>query len=292
VSDTLSFYYGYNGDLDFFIYCYWRVLMQCSIHYDKNGKLEESIFFQFLSRTLFVALLEDESKIEELRLFPPDPFLNESWINYFEDTLSFVRILKTIFGRYEFDITLKELSFDLASKDYTEIEEKEYTKEEEKNRVIHYADQENVYTDWQSCRCDMKVITDLVSRKRKFDVYYEQVIEAFGKNEIITTDNYPPKLFLSLVLNSFLKYLKNIDEEGINSKEVSHFLHRNSEGKIVIPPEEKHCFSNILVDSFGGMFCVDRKAARQYFAARSVFYRTIFDYCMKNKKKLIPKGMI
>ncbi|MDR3046430.1 MAG: hypothetical protein LBU51_02295 [Bacteroidales bacterium] len=266
IADTLSYYYGYNEDYDSFSYWYWRVLQQSSMYYDKLGRLDSKIFTLFLGRTLFVRSLEDndEKEMEKLRFNPTDTVLSELWLNSFEDTRSFVKILREIMDWSNYRELFKKCSIRLMEED-----------------VQQHISQ--ISMD----KKDINYLSYIHSiRTQAFKIEKDNLLKCFEEGKIIyPTATNNSNLFISTLFASFLEYLRSIGGENDNSKK-THVLLRDDGGKPIVK-EYENCYSKILSDPLGGIFCIDKDIQLKCFKSRTIFYRSIFDYCMKNKKEQI-----
>lgn len=259
IADTLSYYYGYNEDYDSFSYWYWRVLLQSSMYYDKSGKLNTEIFTLFLGRTLFIRGLEDNdnTEIEKLRFMPTDATLSELWVNNFESTRSFIKVLREILEWSDFRKLFKAFAIKLMEKD------------------VQHNIPKNDDQYWSK-------IYDL--RKRAFNIERDNLLKDFQNGKIMyPTEVTDSNLFIPTLFASFLAYIKQIDGD---SNKKTRVLLRDENGKPIVQ-EFKDCYSNILSDPLGGIFCIDKDIQTQCFNARTLYYRSIFDYCMINKKTQI-----
>lgn len=263
IADTLSYYYGYNEEYDSFSYWYWRILLQSPMYYDKTGKLNPDIFTSFLCRMLFIRCLEDNNneELEKLRFSPADTTLSELWLNNFESVRSFTIILKEILDWSDFRKLFKTFAINLMEQDL-----KYLLKEEELKKDKEY---------WSFIYTNRKII---------YNNKKNELLKKFEKGEIIRSDiSADSNLFILSLFASFLSFLKKTD--GGNNKK-THVLQRDENGEPVTE-NIKNCYSNVLSDPLGGIFCVDQVAQKKCYEARTLFYRLIFDYCMINKKNQI-----
>ena len=268
IADTLSFYYGYNQNYDNFSYWYWRHLMQSSLYHELDGKLNKERFIMFLGRVLFIYVLSGKNG-DDLRLKPFDSCLSEYWMLYFEDVYSVVRILDEILDKKDFKRTMIGFSNKLFFTSYPQI--------------VEFMN-EKTGGDKQVVMAKMPVLVKDIREK-----YVEKFMDDFSSNRLPLDKCEFPCNFIGSFLPSFLCYLKALNGQGCNT-DVAQMLQRDENGKPDLAADEADCYSNILVDSFGGTFCIHGEVQRKYFAARSVFYMTIFHFCEKNIISTIKVG--
>lgn len=268
IADTLSFYYGYNQNYDNFSYWYWRHLMQSSLYHELDGKLNKERFIMFLGRVLFIYVLSGKNG-DDLRLKPFDSCLSEYWMLYFEDVYSVVRILDEILDKKDFKRTMIGFSNKLFFTSYPQI--------------VEFMN-EKTGGDKQVVMAKMPILVKDIREK-----YVEKFMDDFSSNRLPLDKCEFPCNFIGSFLPSFLCYLKALNEQGCNT-DVAQMLQRDENGKPDLAADEADCYSNILVDSFGGTFCIHGEVQRKYFAARSVFYMTIFHFCEKNIISTIKVG--
>lgn len=280
VADSMAFYIGYNGDIDLFVYYYWRFLFQTTYYYNQDGQLEPEVFLRMLCRILFVMSLECEDKIDELRLKPFDPTLGEYWIDYFDETLQFVNIIVKVLRRNMYIDSIKGSAFVLM---YDEMEQfcqrhkgGEYYDSIQEILTKSEAD-DSKFEKWLN-KTEDQISTPLILRHELFNDAQEKCYKEMKGGGVVRENlKNTPELFLNTLFYAFLRYLRFLDIEG---KEVTNLL------KVRPQKMDKECLqymSNIVPDHSGGMFIVDYKVRRNYFAARASLYRSIFDYCMRNK---------
>lgn len=280
VADSMAFYIGYNGDIDLFVYYYWRFLFQTTYYYTQDGQLEPEVFLRMLCRILFVMSLEYKDKIEDLRLKPFDPTLGEYWINYFDETLTFVNIIEKVLRRNMYINSIKGSAFILM---YDEMEQ--FCQRQKggnyydsiRDILTKSEADDHKFERWLN-KSDDQVSSPLILRHELFRDAQEKFYKEIEKGKIIREDlNNVPELFLNTLFYAFLKYLRFLD---IEEKEVTSLL------KVRPQRMYEECLqymSNIVSDRSGGMLVINYKTRRDYFAARASLYRSIFDYCMRNK---------
>lgn len=281
VADSMAFYIGYNGDIDLFVYYYWRFLFQTTYYYNQDGQLESEVFLRMLCRILFVMSLEHGDKIEELRLKPFDPTLGEYWIDYFDETLQFVNILVKVLHRNMYIDSIKGSAFVLM---YDEMEQfcqrQKRGKYYESIREIltKSENDDRKFEKWLD-KAEDQILTPLILRHKLFDDAQKKCYKEMKSGGVVRENlQDTPELFLNTLFYAFLKYLRFLDT---GKKEVTTLLKVRPQKMM-----DKECLqymSNIVPDHSGGMFVVDYKVRRNYFAARASLYRSIFDYCMRNK---------
>lgn len=261
IADSLSFHYGYIQDYDNFSYWYWRHLMQSSLYHELDGELNNKRFILFLGRVLFIYALSGKDG-EDLRLKPFDPSLSEYWMLYFEDVYSVVQIFYETLEQKDFKRTMVGFSNKLLNTSYPEVEQlmKERVEQDSATNV-----EEGI----------QRLIRDI----RK--MYIENFKADFTRNKLPLGRCDLPCNFIGSFLPSFLYYLRDLNELDCDGN-VSQMLQRNGDGKPDLAKEESDCYSNILADPLGGTFCIHGEVQRKYFAARSVFYMTIFHFCERN----------
>lgn len=265
VADTLSFYYGYAGEFDDFTYWYWKYLFQTPLYYDKSRIIDQKIFLKFLSRILFVGMLENEDKIESMFYHPADPVLAELWITNFKDVLSFVKLIKTVFEWHRYKLIIKNMAIKLMEKDLGKENESKSIPKEQLTKYISEIEKER--------------------KKQYIDGVLDYYI-CFSQGKIPFIGPKASTFKLVQLFGAFLKYLKNVDKKGYEGKTKTQILYRNNEGKPDLS-QNKGNSSHILADPHGGMFCPEAYVQKECFKARSSFYRALFDLCMQNKKKQI-----
>lgn len=271
VADTLSFYYGYDGNFEDFSYWYWKYLFQTPLYYSKSHVIEQSVFLKFLTRILFIKLLEIEDTgvddIENMIFYPADPVLSELWVTNFRDVLSFTRILKIIFGWHNYRGIIKSMAINLMKKD-VDAENPETLKDKNGNDI-----------------CIEKAVRLARSMSYKRDLI--NFYGCFRNGQLPLVDYETAGFELVKLFGGFLRYLKDLSEESASSNyKKAQILPRDGQGKPAIGQLQDY-YSNILADPHGGMFCPDSEVQKRCFKARASLYRALFDLCMKNKKQQI-----
>lgn len=261
IADTLSFYYGYNEDYDNFSYWYWRHLMQSSLYHELDGELNNKRFIMFLGRVLFIYALSGKNP-EDLHLKPFDPCLSEYWMMYFEDVCSVVQIIYDTLEQKDFKRTMIGFSNKLTITSYREVVE---LMKQKLGQDLVANEEVGVLKLIQDIRCSS----------------IKDFLDDLENNKLPLDKCNLPCNFIGSFLPSFLYYLKALNSLDCNEN-VTQMLLRGENGKPDLAEGEEDCYSNILADPLGGTFCIHSKVQKKYFAARSVFYMTIFHFCEKN----------
>lgn len=261
MADLFAYYYGYDKDYELFSYWYWKYLMQFSMYFDKTGRLDKEQFVMFMGRVLFVKLFADKN-VDELAFKPFDALLGEYWLLYFKDVKLIAGLLLELLGTKDFggklqtlvEVFLKNTDGQL-DKDVNNL--KDDTQEEEQPELL----------------------------KKKYQDYLKtEILKEFEACKVPT--NLDKSTYICSFLPAFLRYLRQLDNEGVDlPEEACRSLSRDENGKPYIRFPE--CYSNILSDPLGGFFCIDAKIQRKYFAARSILYLAGFDYYERNVIQLI-----
>lgn len=265
VADTLSFYYGYAGEFKDFSYWYWKYLFQTPLYYDKSRIIDQKIFLKFLSRILFVGMLENEEEIASMFYCPADPVLAELWITNFKDVLSFVKLIKTVFEWHDYKSLIKNMATKLIVKDLGKENESKSIPKDQLEKYISEIEKE---------------------RKKQYIYGVLDYYICFSEGRIPFIEPNSSTFKLVQLFGAFLKYLKSVDKEGWEDEIRTQVLDRDNEGK-PNPSKNRENSSHILADPHGGMFCPEAEVQKKCFMARSSFYRALFDLCMQNKKKQI-----
>jgi hypothetical protein len=258
IADTLAFFYGYNFEYVSYSFWYWRVLLQSSQYYEKDGKINPKIFIKFLARTLFI-LLHSNKNIEDYRFMPADSSLSELWMANFDEVYSFVKIQYKVLERYEYHSKFILFS---TTKMQSDIGESSYLTSNTSSFNI------------------------TKQRGIEFNILQKKYSYMFSENKIcLDRDDFDNKLFIPAYFYAYLQYIRFLDCGPIIQQK-SQFLNRDVKGKPQIESSED-CYYNILADPLGGFFCINDEIQRKYFCARSIFFRTIFNYCNICKKETI-----
>lgn len=288
IADFLSYNYGYACDYDLFSHSYWKHLLQTSMFYDRCGQLDHKMFVSFLTRMLFVFIItskeaeetEEAEEAEEsyemkFRFTPENTAISDLWMRYYNDVLIFVKCLCTILRWHKFKSTFYDL--------INVLKEEELTNENlqlMKDR-INLSQRKNIPDDIVSVLYEVKIKKDV-----------GLIIEKFKQNRIHEyKDGDNASYFVTSLSRAFLKYMYELDMENITlekGKSISHVLERDEEGKPKLEDMEG-CFSNILSDPHGGLFCINSSIQKKSLSARIVYYRSLYHFCMKRKNKNISE---
>ncbi len=265
IADTLCFHFGYAGQIKSFTDHYWSVLYQSSLHYQKNGELSKEIFITFLSRLLLIdTLTKSDSKSSDFKLFEPhDPTLSDLWIQYFNDTVSFVEILKNILNWRDFSSTFLHMLVPIMRSESGAAE-------------ISSGDPNEILQNYRK-------------------VFQSKVIEytrAFIQNTPVIPESFSENngLFITALSYAFIEYINNNLNKAECRDGSCHILLRNRQGQPYFPhsnPADKQPFYNILSDPHGGFFCTDPVIQQKCFQARILYYKALYHFAMIRKKETL-----
>lgn len=267
IADTLCFHFGYAGQIKSFTDHYWSVLYQSSLHYQKNGELSKEIFITFLSRLLLIdTLTKSDSKTSNFKLFEPhDPSLSDLWVQYFNDTASFVEILKNILNWRDFGSTFLHM-------------------------LIPIMRSESISTTTSSG--DPNEI--LLNYRTLFRSKVNEYARAFIQNTPVIPDSFSENngLFITALSYAFIEYINNNLNKAGRRDNSCHILLRNKQGKPYFPPTnpvDNLPFYNILSDPHGGFFCTDPVIQQKCFQARILYYKALYHFAMIRKKEALTR---
>lgn len=241
-SDIFVYDIGFGGDIKTFEFWYWSYFMQMSHFYNIDGTIQEDVFIKFMARWLMVRYLEHGdaqwSNVDELyRAF--DPLLAEVWNCHIKDVVSFVRIL------------VKEL-------DKTAF----WENTKGKSQLILYGEKLN-----EGRR------EELDNFVRDMRLEQDAYVRAFSDGSTIVLHEDKLKALFSArnIMYAYLKYVHRLIE-GDAKNRAKRVLGRE-QGEIV--KNEK--YNAIVADPSGGMFIYQTAIREDYFRARAIFYKALWD---------------
>jgi hypothetical protein len=287
--DSQSYHFGFHRNYELFYHFYWKYFLQISQHYDRNGKIEKEYFIPYLLRLFMVGFhnniidvettLEKENRdkfIREHRFISFDPVLSELWFLCYEKVYKCACTIWNELNKFHFE--------EISDREINAIESL-IVKDNPKLNVIN--------EEVKKGNLNPSIANSIIIRERKYGI--DNMRNDIKQHKLITDEDEvnddgnhsKSKDYLICLLNAYLLAIKDLDES--NGTKVMKCVPRNAHGQILLEENNdldplKQNISNLPVDPLGGIFISNYMTRGEYFAYRTSFYRSLWNYAMENRE--------
>ena len=288
IKDYVVFHFAFQRDFEKMWYFSFKVLLQTTNAYQRLGIIKRVHVIYMLLRLFMVGLrldkVNENSKCENFinaRMYQPfDSILHDYWLECYSKTLTIAKCLFQILDDYGF----KEMS------EY-QVSMCEYHAESLSMNGSKASVFKQCFKDSKKLELDLfvKINNKCIERRKGLIEKFENF---FAKNMLIDSENYNSSDYIICLLSSFISEIYRTDVKGCNSKNYPiKSVKRNDEGEIVdkwgskSKEYEEICDNMISIpcDTTGGFFLPQAAVRQWYFALRTVFYKSLWNFRMKNE---------
>lgn len=297
IKDYVVFHFAFQRDFEKMWYFSFKNLLQTTNCYHRLGKMKRVHLIYMLLRLIMVGHRLDQvnnnKKCKEFifsqRRKPFDSVLQECWLECYEKTEKVADYLYEKLYDYgfvemsEFQITMCERNVEMlgweGKNKKTEIECSVYRNTLLMQKVLNL----NLL---------ITVNNKCIENRMHIIKSFEECME---KSVLVDDENCNSLDFIICLLNSFVSEVYKMDMDDKDKYYPIKSIPRDYNGEIiniwergdVVYKELCDNMINIPCDTTGGFFLPQSKTRKQYFALRTVFYRSLWNYRMKNGKIII-----
>lgn len=289
IKDYVVFHFAFQRDFEKMWFFSFKVLLQTTNVYQRLGSIKRVHVVYMLLRLFMVGFrldnVNENNKCEEFikaQMYRPfDNILQEYWLECYKKTLKIAQCLFPTLNDYgfkkvsEYQVSLCERHAELLDK--IEVENSVFTECLKNDKTI-------------SLNSLVKVNNKCVERRKDIINEFESLFE---KNRLIDNEKYNTSDYIICLLSSFVSEVYKIDVKDDNNKYYPiKSVTRNEKGEIAGEWEngskeyEEICNNMIGIpcDTTGGFFLPHSKVRQRYFALRTVFYKSLWNFRMRNDK--------
>lgn len=287
IKDYVVFHFAFQRDFEKMWYYSFKVMLQTTNSYLRLGKLKRVHLIYMLLRLFMIGRRADFVNendccarfITEQMYRPFDNITQEYWLECYGKT-------QTISDK------LFELLYDYG---FVESSESQITICE---RNVEYMNQyashksesiiDSVLRTQQTI--DIKPFVSInkqcVDKRKNIIAKLESL---WGNRMLIDNDNEHPTDFIICLLSSFISETYKIDNKGVDTYYPIKSIPRDEDGEIINEWKKETPIFQIISDNMisipcdttGGFFLPKFETRERYFALRTVFYRSLWNYRMK-----------
>ena len=292
IKDYVVFHFAFQRNFEKMWYFSFKVLLQTTNVYQRLGKIKRVHVIYMLLRLFMVGFrldhVNENHKCEEFikaQMYQPfDSILQGYWLECYKKTLIIAQCLFRILNDYgfkevsEFQVSMCERHAESLVK--MEVEDSVFTEYLNDDKTI-------------SLNSLVKVNNKCVERRKGIINEFESLFE---KNRLIDNKKYNTSDYIICLLSSFILEVYKIDVKDDKRKYYPiKSVTRNEEGEISgewenESTEYKEICDNMIsipCDITGGFFLPHSKVRQRYFAARTVFYKSLWNFRMRNDKGIV-----
>lgn len=298
LKDYLVFHFAFQRDFEKMWYFSFKILLQTTNSYYRLGKIKRKHLIYMFLRLFMVGLRldhlnKDDDKKEQCERFfqaqlykPFDSVLQEYWLECFNKTYLIAKKLFDILNEYGF-IEISEYQVSMC--EYNA--EKSKLKEKEGSLEINFDVFSKAFAENETVDLNLfvKINNECITKRENVIKKFE---ECFEKRVLIDNEGYNSFDFIICLLSSFVLEVYKMDLDVKDKYYPIKSVPRKDDGEIIdewergsaIYEELRNNMINIPCDTTGGFFLPRSKTREQYFALRTVFYRSLWNYRMKDGK--------
>lgn len=294
MKDYIVSHFAFQRDFEKMWYFSFKILLQTTNCYQRLGIIKRKHLIYMLLRLFMVGLRLDnvnknakcEHFIQAQMYKPFDSVLQECWYECYKKTYKIAECLFRILNDYGF-VEISEYQVSMCERNA----EKNLTKEEKKATEVYSRVFGDALAKYETLCLDLfiKLNKECVEKRKgiikRFENCYEKIV-------LIDNEGCNSFDFLICLLSSFVSEIYNIDGDIKGKYYPIKSIPRNGLGDIIdewgsgsaINKELCENMINIPCDTTGGFFIPQAKTREKYFALRTVFYRSLWNYRMKDGK--------
>ena len=284
IIDQIVYHFGFQRNYEMYWHFYWKYFLQTSNVYFRKGEVDREYFIDMLLRLMIVGISEYscasfcdakqisrksnyKSFLDQQREKPFDSLMADLWLSCYDKVYKCAESIYKTLNTYDFTAVSEDqicvMEHTVASfvPSYNNMLEKfknrKYTDSHEINRYL----------------LDIRKNRINVMRRNFYDFTYP-----------IKADKTPESPDYAIcLLYAFLHETMQLDLYG-KQEPIIRSVPRDSDGVKCFLKEDSvsNKTINMLADPFGGLLIPDFSIRKKYFSIRTTFYRSIWDYQMKN----------
>lgn len=286
IKDYVVFHFAFQRDFEKMWYFSFKVLLQTTNVYQRLGEIKRVHVIYMLLRLFMVGFRSDCvngdkcSEFINAQMYQPfDSILHDYWLECYSKTLTIADRLFKILENYgfkeisEFQISICELHAEKLSMNASKV------------------------SVFRQCLKGIEIIEPklFVKINKRCIEHRKDMIndfeQSFERNMLIDNEKYNSSDYIICLLSSFVSKVYKIDAKGCNSKYYPiKSVKRNDEGEIMDKwgsksKQYKEICNNMIsipCDTTGGFFLPQAAVRQRYFALRTVFYKSLWNFRMKN----------
>lgn len=296
INDYVVSHFAFQRDFEKIWYFNFKILLQTTNCYQRLGKIKRKHLIYMLLRLFMIGLRLDYvnkngkcKRFIQAQMYKPfDSVLQEYWFECYKKTYKLAKYLLRILNDYGF-IEISEYQVSMCERNAEKNRTKENVETIDLSKIFSYTLKE--YNNILCLDLLINVNNKCITERKKIIDRFEN---CFEKNTLIDNKGWNSFDFLICLLSSFVSEIYNIDSDIKGNYYPIKSIPRNANGEIIddwkrtsdIYKEIYNNMINILCDTTGGFFLPLSKTRKQYFALRTVFYRSLWNYRMNDNKIL------
>lgn len=297
IKDYVVFHFAFQRDFEKMWYFSFKTLLQTTNCYHRLGKIKRVHLIYMLLRLFMVGYRLDQvnnnKKCKEFiisqRYKPFDCVLQECWLECYEKMEKIADYLYEKLCDYGF-VEMSEFQITMCERNVEMLGWKGKNEKPEIECLVY----SNTLLMQKALNLDLLItVNNKCVGNRKHII--ESFEESMEKRVLVDDENCNSLDFIICVLNSFVSEVYKMDLEDKDKYYPIKSIPRDDNGEIINIWErgdavyKELCCNmiNIPCDTTGGFFLPQSKTREQYFALRTVFYRSLWNYRMKNGEIII-----
>lgn len=298
LQDYIVYHFAFQRDFGLMWRCYLKVFLQTPSVYRRRGKVSRKQFIFFLLRLLLVAYREkneDRSAqirkiIEEQAKEPFDYLLSDLWFECFD---------KVNDAAAEMCRNLQSYSYVHVSEHLVMFTEKYHLISRDECSAAYliraFGDKTVPLEKDELGLIMFRLDTILEARKKKIDGMVAQMVEEHLDSVEVAEDILSPDNVICL-MNAFLRTIDRLDQGEKGHPILLHSVPRRPEdGDVDFDAVRKlsSVSARLLADPIGGFIVPDPKVRMEYYAYRTLLYRTLWDWSYRSRASVYqePKAV-
>lgn len=292
IKDYVVFHFAFQRDFERMWHFSFKVLLQTTNVYQRLGKIKRVHVVYMLLRMFAIGFrldrVNNNQKCEEFikaQMYKPfDSIIQDYWFECYNKTYTIAQKLFAILEEYGFK-EVSELQISMM-----EYHAEALNKADGKASIFdEYLEGKNTI----GLDLFVQVNNKCVERRRGIIDKFEKFFE---KKMLIESETHSPSEYIICLLSSFVSEVYKTDMNNSFSKYYPiKCVSRNEKGEIADEWENKSekykeiCNEMISIpcDPTGGYFLPHSAVRQRYFASRTVFYRSLWNFRMKNEKNSV-----
>ena len=289
IKDYVVFHFAFQRNFEKMWYFSFKVLLQTTNVYQRLGKIKRIHVVYMLLRLFMVGFrfdrVNDTHKCEDFikaQMYKPfDSILQTNWIVCYKKILDIAeRLYKTLdnHGFKEFsEYQVAMCEYHAESLDRIEYRDSVFSESFGTDKVL-------------SLNALVKANSQCIKRRKDIINSFESLLE---NNELVDNEEYHTSDYIICLLSSFVSMVYKIDlKDDIDKFYPIKSITRDENGEILdkwenTSAEYKELCNNTIgipCDTTGGFFLPQSMIRQRYFALRTVFYKSLWNFRMKNDK--------
>ena len=271
IKDCIVFHFAFNHNYNLFWHYYFKIFFQTTEVYGRLNHVDKKYLIEMLLRVFMIAKIfpneDTERFLDEKKSSPFDSIVGAQWEECYQKTMDATVEIYNIIQMFGFEKMIAET---IQSYEGNVISKENPEKEE----------------------YDSPIIQKIVEKREK---QIEGILSNLINRTLIQTNGFDDFSFLICLFGAYLRAVFLLDTASREGDPCIKCVPRDREGVINRVMETNGIeqdslyenMINILVDTTGGFFVPAFKTRKLYFALRTNFYRSLWNYCFVtgNRKK-------